>query len=196
VAAFCERFQPQGVVRNEHRSVGRRAAKQMGPALLPTPLSPARGLVFRRTFRRALGARCFPFAPASRRSGSFTGARTGIRFRPRFGRSGDLPSSGETESPTFHAGHPSRTVFASTEAFAHPIDVRPECPADRGDPWRRSQAARLPPAEAFAMRSSNSRADILRHLIRGRKILRFQVFRPSIEELSVPFRCFETAPTE
>ena len=76
--------------------------KQMGPALLPTPLSPARGLVFRRTFRRALGARCFPFIPASRVSGSVTGARTGIRglpvclssqklFRRSF-RSRDLPS--------------------------------------------------------------------------------------------------------
>ena len=30
----------------------------MGPALLPTPLSPTRGLLFRRTFQEALGARC------------------------------------------------------------------------------------------------------------------------------------------
>lgn len=30
----------------------------MGPALLPTPLSPARGLLFWRTFQEALGARC------------------------------------------------------------------------------------------------------------------------------------------
>jgi len=34
------------------------AAMQMGPVLLPTPLSPARGLLFRRTFQEALGARC------------------------------------------------------------------------------------------------------------------------------------------
>ena len=30
----------------------------MGPVLLPTPLLPARGLLFRRTFQEALGARC------------------------------------------------------------------------------------------------------------------------------------------
>ena len=33
--------------------------KQMGPALLPTPLLPARGLLVRRTFQEALGLRCF-----------------------------------------------------------------------------------------------------------------------------------------
>ena len=35
-----------------------RGSKQMGPASLPTPLSPTRGLLFWRTFRGALGARC------------------------------------------------------------------------------------------------------------------------------------------
>ena len=33
--------------------------KQMGPALLPTPFLPARGLLFRRTVKEALGFRCF-----------------------------------------------------------------------------------------------------------------------------------------
>ena len=53
--------------------------KQMGPALLPTPLSPMRGPVR----RQKLGIRCFPILPPKWMSGSITGARTGIRFRPR-----------------------------------------------------------------------------------------------------------------
>jgi len=129
--------------------------RQMGPALLPTPLSPARGLVFRRTFRRALGARCFPFSPASRRSGSVTGARAGIRFLPRSVRSEDLPSSEETET-----GHPllARHLerFRVRRSVRVPIDARPERPACSRVLSRSSRAAHLRPAEAFCMWSSKT----------------------------------------
>ncbi len=53
----------------------------MGPALLPTPLSPMRGLGFRRS--QELGIRWFSFRSVRRLSfQSITGARTGIRFHP------------------------------------------------------------------------------------------------------------------
>lgn len=66
--------------------------KQMGPALLPTPLLPARGLLVRRTFQEALGLRCFhpptnwwaslpALAPAS---GSFSSASDGSRPKSFF----------------------------------------------------------------------------------------------------------------
>lgn len=49
---------------------------QMGPVLLPTPLSPARGLLFRRTMEKRLA----PDVIASNGlEACFTGARTGIR---------------------------------------------------------------------------------------------------------------------
>ncbi len=57
---------------------GRPTTREMGPALLPTPLSPTRGLAR----RRELGIRCFPIDPPKRTSGSVTGARTGIRIYP------------------------------------------------------------------------------------------------------------------
>ena len=65
-------------------------------------------------------------------SGSVTGARTGIRFRPRFDLSEDRPSSGETEDRAFRGGRPSRAVPAFAEALACPIDVRPARPACTG----------------------------------------------------------------
>ena len=61
---------------------------------------------------------------------------------------------------------------------------------------RLSQAACLHSAEALDKHSSKIRAATLRYLIRNWKILRFQVFRPSIEGLSCPFRCPETAPAK
>lgn len=67
--------------------------------------------------------------------GSLTGARTGIRFRPRFGRSEDRAPVWRDRNRTFHEDLPSRAVSASTEAFAYPIDVRPDCPADSGAPF-------------------------------------------------------------
>ena len=53
---------------------------QMGPASLPTPLSPMRGPAL----RQALGIQCFPSGAIRRLriKGSVTGARTGIRCHP------------------------------------------------------------------------------------------------------------------
>ncbi len=39
------------------RGLETKSQKQMGPTLLPTPLLPSRGLLFRRTFQEALGTR-------------------------------------------------------------------------------------------------------------------------------------------
>lgn len=79
------------------RPVGR--TKQMGPALLPTPLSPARGLVIRRTFRTSAWRPMFPrpspkgrsvpspaLAPASGFARGLTDPKTGPRLaRPKPG---------------------------------------------------------------------------------------------------------------
>ena len=153
VAGIASRARLSRAIHDQGADMDR--TRQMGPALLPTPLSPARGLVFRRTFRRALGARCLPFSPASRRSGSVTGARAGIRSCPRFGRSEDPPSSGETET-----GHPlvARHLerFRVRRSFRVTIDVRPECPACSGLLSRSSRTGHLHPAEAFLMWSSKT----------------------------------------
>ena len=126
----------------EKQQCGEGSPKQMGPALLPTPLSPMRGLVR----RRELGIRCFSLLSVRKRSsGSVTGARTGIRLHPpispvrsRRGRSHSLtfpsrPSTGGS------AARPSVDGRSLERLHHHPVR-RPCCDAssasDRVGPAR------------------------------------------------------------
>ncbi len=131
----------------------------------------------------------FPEGPG----GSFTGARADIRFRPRFGWSEDRALVWRDRNRAFHDGLPSQAVCAFAEAFAYPIDVRPDCPADSGAPFAVFSNGPLASGRSLCHAFLEHRADSLRYLVRFQKVLRFQVFRPSIEELFFPFRCLETA---
>lgn len=115
--------------------------KQMGPALLPTPLLPARGLLFRRTVKEALGFRCFHpptnwwvslpvLAPAS---GSFSSVPT---FPDRSLSSSYLLSS--VPRPIIHSGirsqaagfrpKPSSFHRSIAECSVYPVDQRSRSP--------------------------------------------------------------------
>ena len=130
--------------------------RQMGPVLLPTPLSPARGLSSWRTIQRALGTRCFPFLPASRNSGSVTGARTGIRGLPlripsqrlflRCVRSRDLPP---LLACCLWRLRPDLGPDVS-------LDCMPGFPASYGLLSRSSRTAHLLPVETFGLWSSKT----------------------------------------
>lgn len=166
----------------------------MGPALLPTPLLPARGLcvppALRQVFRGALGARCIPVSgvplAGSALSGSLTGARTGIRFL-RFARSsGDLPRVRPVPQPFFPWWPPSSFGLASAETPPSPY-------SDRDRKSRPNSGVAFagpsngPLASGRSLRHAFLRicADRCRCTDRLGKLLGFQAFRPWSGE---PFR--------
>ena len=167
----------------------------MGPALLPTPLSPMRGLVFRRTFRRALGTRRFPALPASWPPGSVTGARTGIRSCPApvqvLGPSPSTP--GQTE-----ADHPLPSISsgsASAEAFAFP-SMAGRCARPVADCFASFSNGPLASDRSLLHVVLEDRADSFRYIEPDRKTLHYQVVRPSTEVFFSPVRQVEIASGE
>ena len=113
----------------------------MGPTLLPTPLSPTRGLLFRRTFKKRLAP---DVASSNGLEAIVTGARAGIRFRfptsptfPGLSPSKRCLPSGDTETvPLLAATSLKRLDFASasslhrsaTRFLALPVDLRSRSP--------------------------------------------------------------------
>lgn len=158
----------------------------MGPALLPTPLSPARGLVFRRTCRQALGARCFPVF--SRRNSRFCHRRS--RRHPV------SPAVWLVRRPCPRLARPRAwrsLVTCHLEQYSRPPKLS-RIPSMSGRIARLvverlsrlSQTARLPPAEAFAMRSSNSARIISATSSGSKKSFVFKSFDHQSKSFSFP----------
>ena len=178
----------------------------MGPALLPTPLSPMRGLVR----RRELGIRCFSLLSVRKRSsGSVTGARTGIRIHPpispvrsRRGRSHSLtfpsrPSTGGS------AARPSVNGRSLERLHHHPVR-RPFCDAslasDRVGPARNGMlrvSVIDPPCvwpKPSARGSRKSRGQISLRLSGSEFPKSFRSLDLLDRKLSSPFRWIKAAP--
>ena len=163
---FPEEFQPQIAERNEHHAPIRPLAQSKWGRHCCRPHSHRRVVSSSgKPADKRLAPDVSPSLPEGI-VGSVTGARAGIRFHPRFGWSEDLPPSGETESLAFLDDLSSRAVFASTEAFAYPIDVRPDRPADSGAPLATFSNGPLASGQSLCHAFLELRADHLRYLIR------------------------------
>lgn len=143
-----------------------------------------------RPIRQALGARCFPFDPASRTSGSVTGARTGIRSC--FGIASG-PKTGTASPPQFRdrsilGGRPSRTVPPHRRSVARHLDGQPECPARNGLLFASLSNGALASSRNLLQVSLEDRADRSATSSGFEKLPWFQTVRSSSEAAFVPFR--------
>ena len=167
--------------------------KQMGPALLPTPLLPVRGHFLVRRPSDELGTRCFPVLPPKRNSSSVTGARTGIRFRARLGPFASRPKpfrAGFRRFPTPGPFQPSGRCLERYEdlAISHPFGFdRSSRPMSilRSRSFHRLASR---PAGAFHNADLQDRADSDRHVGSGPKFRFDPVRRPFRSGFSLPFR--------
>jgi len=162
----------------------------MGPALLPTPLSPMRGLISEET---GTWHPMFPLRAARKRSsGSLTGARTGIRLHPptypvECARSENprffprLTFNGQLRNLTFRFGRLPQTVASPSgpQTLAQRLlGFRPGWPGSWWFDFAAPSSTRLASDRSLSPEGLLIRADRIRHV--------FPVWKfPVLSDLSV-----------
>ncbi len=140
--------------------------REMGPASLPTPLSPMRGQAPQgcRNLASDVSASIHPRMGAS----FVTGARTGIRIHPPSGRSGRVRSEdrrlplrptfdGRLRGPAFHCWPAPRTVASHVRPES--LDATPPSASGRAGPTRGEAHSRF--RHRLALRRTKSFARIV-----------------------------------